>query len=82
MGYNASNSNYSEDLPTEMIYADDYDNLTEEHEKKNQFKEKVKGVLERSNLLVNETKTEDTILKRTKHDRKNKMTNEPWRDTN
>ena len=72
----------TEDLPTEMIYADDYDNLTEEVEKKKQFKGKVKEViLARSDLGVNEGKTEDTILRRAKHDRKNKTTNEPWRET-
>ena len=38
----------------------------------------VKEILERDNLLVNEDKTEDTILRRNKHDRKNKLTNEPW----
>ena len=41
----------------------------------------MKEILERDNLLANEDKTEDTILRRNKHDRKNKLTNEPWRDT-
>ena len=64
-----------------MIYADDYDHLTEELDKKRIFKGKVKDLLGKDNLLVNEDKTEDTILRRNKHDRKNKQTNEPWRDT-
>jgi hypothetical protein len=68
-------------LPQEMIYADDYDHLTEEHEKKLQFKECVKEILGKSDLKVNEDKTEDTVLRRGKHDRKNKTKNEPWRDT-
>ena len=70
-----------EDIPEEMIYADDYDHLTEELEKKTIFKWKVKDILGRSNLKVNEDKTEDTILRRAKHDKKNKETNEPWRNT-
>ena len=70
-----------EDLPEEMIYADDYDHLTEDREKKSRFKEKVKDILGRYDLRVNEDKTEDTILKRGKHDRKKKIKNEPWRDT-
>ena len=41
----------------------------------------MKGVLAEDNLDVKETKTEDTILRRNKHDRKNKQTNEPWRET-
>ena len=41
----------------------------------------MKEILARDNLLVNEDKTEDTVLRRGKHDRKNKQTNEPWRDT-
>ena len=31
--------------------------------------------------MVNDDKTEETILKRSKLDRKNETTNEPWRDT-
>ena len=69
------------DLPQEMIYADDYDHITEEYEKKVQFKSCVKEILGRSDLKVNEDKTEDTVLKRGKHDKKNKIKNEPWRDT-
>ena len=64
-----------------MIYADDYDNITTEVEKKRIFKSKVKGILDEVNLLVNEDETEDTTLRRNKHDPKNKNKNEPWRDT-
>ena len=71
----------NEDYPVEIIYADDYDNITLDQQKKRVFKENVKEILGRDNLLVNEDKTEDTVLKRNKHDRKNKLTNEPWRDT-
>ena len=70
-----------EDLPEEMIYADDYDHLTEELEKKTVFKWKAGEILGRSDLKVNDDKTEDTILRRAKHDRQNKTTNEPWRET-
>ena len=71
----------TEQFPEEIIYADDYDNITDNINKKKVFKEKAKGILGRDSLGVNEDKTEDTILKRGKHDRKNKQTNEPWRDT-
>ena len=70
-----------QDLPPEMIYADDYDHLTEEFEKKMKFKGSVKVILGRYDLKVNEDKTEDTVLRRGKHDKKNKITNEPWRET-
>ena len=73
--------NTEEDLPVEMIYADDYDNLTEDREKKKIFKRKVKEILGRYDLKVNEDKTEDTVLKREKHDKKNKQKNEAWRET-
>jgi hypothetical protein len=76
-----TNITLTEDYPEEMIYADDYDHLTEELEKKRIFKAEVKPLLGRDNLLVNEDKTEDTVLRRNKHDRKNKQTNEPWRET-
>ena len=68
-------------LPQEMIYADDYDHLTEVYEKKIEFKNCAKGILGRHDLLVNEDKTEDTTIRRGKHDRKNKIKNEPWRET-
>ena len=44
----------NEEYPEEMIYADDYDNITTEIEKKRIFKIKVKGILGDDNLLVNE----------------------------
>jgi hypothetical protein len=75
------NITMEEEYPEEMIYADDYDNLTTDIEKKRIFKSKVKGVLGEDNLFVNEDKTEDTILRRNKHDRKNKQKNEPWRES-
>ena len=68
-------------MPEEMIYADDYDNLTTEQDKQKRFIDEAPKILQRHNLKVNETKTEETILRRNKHDRKNKMTNEPWRET-
>ena len=55
-----------QDLPPEMIYADDYDHLTEEFEKKMKFKGSVKVILGRYDLKVNEDKTEDTVLKKGK----------------
>ena len=75
------NITLKKEYPEEMIYADDYDNLTTDFEEKQVFKTNVKEILARDNLLVNEDKTEDTVLRRGKHDRKNKQTNEPWRDT-
>ena len=69
------------DLPSEMIYADDYDNLTTNRKQKQIFKKMVKDILGEDNLMVNEDKTEDTVLKRYKHDLKKKEKNEPWRDT-
>ena len=68
-------------LPEEFIYADDYDNLTTDLNKQKLFKEKTPDILRAHNLMVNDDKTEETILKRNKHDKKNRTTNEPWRDT-
>ena len=45
------------------------------------FKGNVKEILGRYDLKVNEDKTEDTVLRRGKHDKKNKETNELWRET-
>ena len=45
------------------------------------FKGNVTEILSRYDLKVNEDKTEDTVLRRGKHDKKNKVTNEPWRET-
>ena len=69
------------ELPEEMIYADDYDNITIEIEKQDKFLDKTPNILRKHNLKVNEDKTEKTVLRRQKHDKKNKQTNEPWRDT-
>ena len=69
------------ELPEEMIYADDYDNVTTDINKRNRFLNKAPDILRRHNLKVNEEKTEQTELRRHKHDRKNKITNEPWRET-
>ena len=74
------NITMEEEYPEEMIYADDYDNITTELQKKEIFKLNVKEILGRDNLLVNEDKTEESVLRRNKHDRKNKQKNEPWRD--
>ena len=71
----------SMEMPEEMIYADDYDNVTEDPDKQKRFLDKAPDILRRHNLKVNEDKTEETVLRRNKHDRKNKTTNEPWRDT-
>ena len=43
-----------------MIYADNYDNLTEDMEAKRKLKER-KDLLSENNLMVNGDKTEDTI---------------------
>ena len=50
-----------------MIYVNDHDNLTEDLEKKRKFKEKIGDLLSEDNLMVDDNKTEDTILKRFKH---------------
>ena len=43
-----------------MIYADDYDNLTEDLGTERKFKEKM-DLLREDNLMVNDDKAEDTI---------------------
>ena len=68
-------------LPEEFIYADDYDNITTDTNKQKLFKEKAPDILRKHNLDVNDEKTEETTLKRNKHNPKTKQTNEPWRDT-
>ena len=45
------------------------------------FKRKVKEILGGYDLKANEDKTEDTVLRREKHDKKNKQKNEAWRGT-
>ena len=69
------------EMPEEMIYADDYDNLTTDINKRDKFLEKAPNLLRNENLKVNDGKTEKSVLKRFKHDKKNKTTNEPWRET-
>lgn len=51
------------DLPEEMIDGSDYDNLTEDLEKKRKFKETVGNLLRDDNLMVNDDITQDTIIK-------------------
>ena len=68
-------------LPEEMIYADDYDYVTTDIYKQNRFLNKAPDILRGHNLKVNNDKTEQTELRRQKHDKKNKLTNEPWRET-
>ena len=58
-------------LHEEMVYAYDYDNLTEDLEKKRKFKEKAVYLLSDDNLMVNDDKTEDTMLKRFKNRKDN-----------
>ena len=69
------------ELPEEMIYADDYDHITTDKNKRDKFLEKAPDILRGHNLKVNEDKTEQTELRRQKHDKKKKLTNEPWRET-
>ena len=61
-------------LPREIIYADDCDFLTEMEDEQTTIQEKVPEILKKDNLLVNQDKTEITILKR--EDKKEK---EKWR---
>ena len=51
-------------LPTEIIYADDSDFLSEDNSRSEVLKEIVKDCLGRFNLKVNEEKTEKTTIKR------------------
>ena len=51
-------------LPKEMIYADDCDFLSEEEKEKENINSKISLILKENNLLINEEKTEHTILKR------------------
>ena len=51
-------------LPTEIIYADDSDFLSEDNSRSEVLKEIVKDCLGRFNLKVNEEKTEETAIKR------------------
>ncbi len=51
-------------IPSEIIYADDCDFITELLKKKNRIHEVSKRTLKEDNLLVNEETTENTIVKR------------------
>ena len=64
-----------DELPGEATYADDGDFLTEDEEKKNLLNNIVKDILLEDNLVVNENKTEHTIIVRCK----NKI-DEKWRN--
>ena len=62
-------------LPKELTYADDCDFLTEDTNTKNKITNDVGDVFERGNLLVNQDKTEITIIRREKKE------DEHWRNT-
>ena len=51
-------------LPDEAIYADDADFITQELEKKEKLQNNIKNTLQKENLKVNETKTEETMTER------------------
>ena len=53
-------------LSDEAIYADDADFITQELEKKEQLQNNIKNTLQKENLEVNETKTEETTIERKK----------------
>ena len=53
-------------LPTEIEYADDCDFITENEKVKTLTYQKVKEILMKHNLIINEDKTEETTLKREK----------------
>ena len=61
-------------LPNEMEYADDCDFVTENEKTKETTYEKAKEILTQHNLIVNDDKTEKTIVKR-----ENKTDREEWR---
>ena len=51
-------------IPEEIVYADDCDFITEIEKTKDKIYEKAKEIMKSKNLLVNEEKTEYTIVKR------------------
>ena len=55
-------------LPNELIYADDYDFITEDEKNKSMVIREVSKVLSSGNLLVNITKTEVITLKRSNNE--------------
>ena len=58
-----------------MIYADDCDFITENFKKKQTTYKKAKEILTEYNLLINDEKTENTIVKRER-----KVEDEAWRN--
>ena len=68
-------------FPEEVIYADDFDSITDNLAKRNQFKDIIKETLEIDNLQVNESKTEYTTIVRNKKTKDKKVIDEPWRHT-
>ena len=51
-------------LPSEAVYADDADFISEDVKHQDKIKTKVKDILLKDNLKINETKTEVTVLER------------------
>ena len=51
-------------IPDEAIYADDVDFISEDVNHQVKVKSKVKDLLLEENLKVNETQTEETVLRR------------------
>ena len=66
-------------IPEEVIYADDYDSITDNIFQRTKFNKIVKNILEEDNLLVNETKTEHTTLVRNRRTKTKEIVDEPWR---
>ena len=54
--------------PNKLIYADDYDFITEDEETKSMVIREVSKILSSGNLQVNDTKTEVITLKRSNND--------------
>ena len=64
----------SSEMPHEMEYADDCDLITENERKKEMILSKTRDILTKNNLLVNEDKTEHTVVTRS-----SKREEETWR---
>ena len=64
----------SSEMPHEMEYADDCDLISENEKKKEMILSKTRDILTKNNLLVNEDKTEHTVVKRS-----SKREEETWR---
>ena len=52
------------ELPNELVYADDCDFVTEDQKKKETALQHVQEILPQFNLLINNSKTEHTVIKR------------------